>query len=183
MSTVLVPLAEGFEEIEAVTIIDVLRRAGLEVTTAALGARVVQGAHAISITADTTLDELDELDARFDAIALPGGMPGSSTLRDDPRLRERLQKAHGEGRVLAAVCAAPIALEAAGVLDGKEATCYPSFQDQIPSAAYSDAAVVEDGNILTSRGPGTAMAFAIALARRLAGPEVAAKLSAGMIIS
>ena len=179
MVQALVVLAEGFEEIEATTIVDVLRRARIEVTTASLGATLVQGSHGISIMADAKLDSLRA--QSFDAVVLPGGLPGSTSLRDDQRVHE-LVKVHVEqGRLVGAICAAPIALEAAGVLKGRRATSYPGHE--LPSARYVDDRVVEDGNVVTSRGPGTAFAFALHLVERLVGADVADRLRSGMLVS
>lgn len=179
---VLVPLAEGFEEIEAVTIIDVLRRAGIEVVTASLAASTsVKGAHGISVAADTTLDA--SRSGRFDAVVLPGGMPGAAHLRDDARVLAALKSVVAQGGTAAAICAAPIALEAAGLLAGRRATGYPGFREQLASAsARVEDRVVEDGPIVTSCGPGTALEFALALAARLAGRKTADDLRAGMLV-
>jgi protein deglycase len=176
---VLVPLADGFEEIEAVTIVDVLRRASIEVVTAALGDRDVRGSHGITLRADVRLDEVSS--ERFDAVVLPGGMPGSKTLRDDERLRKIVQRAAGAGKLVAAICAAPIALEAAGVLAGKRATSYPG--NELPSARYVEERVVADGSLVTSRGPGTALEFSLALVERLKGSDTANKLRADMLVA
>ena len=178
MVSAVVLLAEGFEEIEAITITDVLRRAKIEVTTASLGAQTVRGAHQIRVLADTTLDAAGERLA--DAVVLPGGMPGAANLRDDPRVTELIRRYAAEQKLVCAICAAPIALEAAGVLKGKRATCYPGYD--LPSAAYEEQRVVEDSNVITSRGPGTAMEFAMRLVDRLAGREVAAGLRRGMLV-
>lgn len=174
----LVPLAEGFEEIEAVTIIDVLRRAGVDVTIAALGDSPVTGSHGIPILADTSLDAV--LDADFDAVVLPGG-PGAQRLRDDERLRTVLQRSARAGRWVAAVCAAPIALEAAGVLAGKRATAYPG--NALPSAVQVEERVVVDGRVVTSRGPGTALEFALTVVERSLGRERAEALRTAMLVA
>lgn len=168
MSTALLLLAEGFEEIEAVTIIDVLRRGGVAVTTASLGGKHVKGSHDIVLEADTLLAEASVDD--FDALVLPGG-PAAKTLREDARAQAAIVRASRAGKWLAAVCAAPTALEAAGVLRGKRATAYPG--SQLPSAHYVEEAVVEDGKLVTSRGPGTSMAFALKLVERLNSADVA----------
>ena len=161
MKRVLVPLAEGFEELEAVTIIDVLRRAGLEVVVASLGSSPVTGSHGIRIAADTPLAALAEQD--FDMIALPGGMPGADHLKKDPRITEIVQRLHGNGRPVAAICAAPMVLASAGILDGRRATSYPGFlADAAKTTVVGDAVVVDRG-VITSRGPGTALDFALAL--------------------
>jgi 4-methyl-5(b-hydroxyethyl)-thiazole monophosphate biosynthesis len=164
---VLVPLAEGFEELEAVTIIDILRRAGIEVVVASLAGSTVTGSHGIRIATDTPLAALVEQD--FDMIALPGGMPGAEHLKNDPRIAEFVRRLHARGHPVAAICAAPMVLAAAGVLDGRRATSYPGFlAGAADTAVVGDAAVV-DRNVITSRGPGTALDFALALVEELAG--------------
>lgn len=168
MATALVLLADGFEEIEAVTIIDVLRRGEVVVTTASLGARRVTGSHQITLEADALLEGVAV--ENFDALVLPGG-PAAKTLREDARAQAAIQRAAAAGKLVAAVCAAPTALEAAGVLAGKRATAYPG--NPLPSARQVEDTVVEDGNVITSRGPGTTMAFALKLVERLSGAEVA----------
>ena len=168
MPTALVLLAEGFEELEAVTIIDVLRRGEVSVTTASLAAKHVTGSHQISLQADTLLESVNVED--FDALVLPGG-PASKTLREDEHAQATIKRAAAAGKLLAAVCAAPTALEVAGVLTGKRATSYPG--NPLPSARWVDETVVQDGDVITSRGPGTSMAFALALVERLRGAEVA----------
>jgi 4-methyl-5(b-hydroxyethyl)-thiazole monophosphate biosynthesis len=173
---VLVPLAEGFEELEAVTIVDVLRRAGLTVTVAALGSSPVKGSHAIQVTSDTTLDAVAK--SEFDAVVLPGG-PGAKRLRDDPRVIALVKRTAERGRLVAAVCAAPIVLEAAGVLVGKRATAYPG--SVLPSAEQVEERVVVDGEVVTSRGPGTALEFSLALVEKLVGAAKASELSTAMI--
>jgi 4-methyl-5(b-hydroxyethyl)-thiazole monophosphate biosynthesis len=165
MARALLLLAEGFEEIEAVTVIDILRRASVDVTVAALGASPVRGSHGIAVGADATL--ADTLGQAFDALILPGGMPGSRHLKEDPRVLELVRQQVAAGKLTAAICAAPIALEAAGVLAGRRATSYPG--EELPSARTSEERVVEDGPIVTSRGPGTAIDFALALVTRLVG--------------
>lgn len=167
MPDALVVLAEGFEEIEAVTVIDVLRRASVEVTVAALTSSPVRGARRIAVQADVPLAEVES--RSFDAVVLPGGMPGAKHLKEDPRVLELVRRQVAAGKLTAAICAAPIALEAAGVLEGRRATCYPGYD--LPSARMSEERVVEDGPIVTSRGVGTALDFALALVARLVGPE------------
>jgi protein deglycase len=167
---VLVPLAEGFEELEAVTIIDVLRRAGLEVVVASLGSSPVTGSHGIRIAADTPLAALAEQE--FDMIALPGGMPGADHLKKDPRITEIVQRLHENGRPVAAICAAPMVLASAGILDGRRATSYPGFLADASKTTVVGDAVVVDRGVITSRGPGTALDFALALVEILGGPDV-----------
>jgi 4-methyl-5(b-hydroxyethyl)-thiazole monophosphate biosynthesis len=178
MSKVVLVLAEGFEEIEAVTAIDVLRRAGVQVTIAGLEAGAVRGSHDIAIVAERPIDGVSA--ANFDALLLPGGMPGAAHLRDDARVKALVQAFAGAGKLCAAICAAPIALEAAGVLAGRRATSYPGFE--LPSASYVNENVVTDGNLVTSRGVGTALEFALTLVERLVDAETAAQLRQRMLI-
>lgn len=168
MKRVLVPLAEGFEELEAVTIIDMLRRAGIEVVVAALAENPVTGSHGIALSADVTLDDVSGQE--FDLIALPGGMPGAANLRDDPRIGGIIRRLHEGGRHVAAICAAPMVLAAAGVLEGRRATCFPGFLDRTADLILVDEPVVVDGRVITSRGPGTALDFALELVAQLLGP-------------
>ena len=168
MAKVLVPLADGCEEIEAVTIIDLLRRAGIEVVSAGLKPGIVKASRGVQLVPDVTL-EVALQDDDYDMVVLPGGMPGAAHLKEDARILELLKKMAADGKYIAAICAAPMVLAEAGVLDGKQATSYPGFLDARPGVSVSAAAVVEDGKVLTSRGPGTAMDFALALVERLAG--------------
>lgn len=171
MSRVLVLLAEGFEEIEAVTVVDLLRRAGIETLTAALGGRTVTGSHGIAVTADAGLDAVDP--AAFDMIVLPGGLPGADHLKADARVIDLLRRFAESGRYTAAICAAPGVLAHAGLLAGRTATSYPGFlaADSAPGLRLADDPVVIDGRIVTSRGPGTAIEFGLALIGLLEGPE------------
>ena len=181
MSRVCVLLANGFEEIEAVTIIDVLRRAEIEVTLLGVEAREVEGSHGIRIQTDRRLSEVSN--ESWDIVALPGGMPGAATLRDDPQVQALLRSQHEKGGRLAAICAAPIALARAGVLAGRKATSYPGFEDQLTGASIVAGTVVRDGTITTSRGPGTAMEFALRLVADLRGADVASTLADRMLVS
>ncbi len=167
MKRVLVPLAPGFEELEAVTIVDILRRAGAEVVVAALAETPVVGSHGIALAADAPLDRV--ADQEFDLIALPGGMPGAAHLCDDARIGRIVRRQHEAGRPIAAICAAPMVLAAAGLLEGRRATSFPGYLADTAHAELLDAPVVEDGGIITSRGPGTALDFALALVERLLG--------------
>lgn len=178
---VLVPLANGFEEIEAITIIDLLRRAGIEVTVAGVDGATVTGSHGIAVKTDAMLDEAAR--GTYDMLVLPGGEPGASTLRDDARVQALIQRFHREGGYLAAICAAPKALAAAGVLDGRQATSFPGYLDKEPAPGmrYEARPVVIDGTIITSRGPGTAMDFALALIETLAGAPQRAAVEARLM--
>ncbi len=180
MPRVCVLLANGFEEIEAITIIDVLRRAEVEVVAVSLGPNPVRGAHAVAIQADKDLNQA--LKESWDMVILPGGIPGATTLRDDARVQDLLKRQNKDGKKIGAICAAPIALGKAGILAGKKATSYPGFEGELVGAKYQEAAVVRDGNIITSRGPGTAMEFSLHLAADLMGQPTADQLRKGMLV-
>ena len=179
MPRVLVPLAEGFEEIEAVTIIDVLRRANIDVVVAGLKPGAVTGSHGIRIDTDIALEDARSED--YTLIALPGGMPGADHLDQDPRVRRLVQEMAAVGKIVSAICAAPKVLAGAGLLEGRRATSYPGFLDPQRAHCLEDA-VVTDGNLITSRGPATAMAFALTLVETLAGPAKRAELEQRMLV-
>jgi 4-methyl-5(b-hydroxyethyl)-thiazole monophosphate biosynthesis len=166
----LVPIADGFEEIEAVTIIDILRRGGIDVTVAAVGDMRPTGSHGIGIECDAPMEACAE--ERMDAIVLPGG-PGTRHLRDSAGVRALLIEHARRGALVAAICAAPTVLEAAGLLKGKRATSHPDQKPEMKSCRYEETAVVEDENIITSRGAGTSIEFAAAVVRRLSGEDAA----------
>lgn len=178
----IVLLAEGFEEIEAVTPIDVLRRAGAQVTLAGLGSLTVTGAHGVTYAA--CIDVSQALDHTYDLIVFPGGMPGAKNLGDSAEARALAEKNLAEGRLVAALCAAPVmTLGAWGLLDGRKATCYPGMEGMFPgSVTFVADRVVTDGDIITSRGPGTALEFSITLAGRLFGERVSKQLAEGMLL-
>lgn len=180
MAKVVVPLADGFEEIEATSIIDVLRRAGIEVTAAGLHSGPIEGAHRIKIVPDTTIDMITSAD--FDMIVLPGGQPGSDNLNASEMVRRLLLEFHTKGKLTGAICAAPYVLAGAGILDGKKATSYPSYSGKLGGAIYEEKTVVEDGHIMTSRGPGTAVYFALAIVERLAGKDKANAVKTSMLV-
>jgi len=171
MANVLVPLAQGCEELEAVTIIDLLRRAGIHVTSAGLDAAPVRASRGTVLLPDTTLDAVQDQD--FDMIVLPGGLPGADHLDADPRIHDLLQRLHADGKYVAAICAAPKVLASSGLLNGRRATSYPGSLDGINTEdlQYQQDAVVIDGTIITSRGPGTAMDFALTLIEQLLGKQ------------
>ncbi|MBM4280935.1 MAG: DJ-1/PfpI family protein [Deltaproteobacteria bacterium] len=184
-------LADGFEEIEAITVVDVLRRAGVCVSvlggsTTGAGAppRRATGSHGLSVIVDAALVDVVAGGARFDAVVLPGGLPGATNLRDDARVRDFVVGQHAQGAVLAAVCAGPIALARFGLLRGKKATCYPGFEAELTGAVVDTrAAVVVDGDVITSRGVGTSLAFALALVERLVDADAARTLAEKMLVS
>ena len=169
MSRALVPLAQGCEELEAITITDLLVRAGVEVTTAGLDDQTVIASRGAHIIPDTNINSIkNEI---FDLVVLPGGLPGANHLRDDARLQSLLQQHAQNNKLIAAICAAPKALAAAGLLDGKKVTCYPGALGDYPELNIQSSAIEIDGQIITSRGPGTAMDFALCLIEHLKGPE------------
>ncbi len=171
MARVLVPLAQGCEELEAVTVVDLLRRAGIEVVTAGLEKGPVKCSRGVVLVPDATLDEV--LDQSFDMVVLPGGLPGADHLQNDPRIRELLRRMHREGGYTAAICAAPKVLADAGLLESRQATSYPGVLEamDLPATRLLEKPVVVDEKVVTSRGPGTAMEFALELIGLLLGKE------------
>lgn len=171
MKKVAVLLADGFEEVEAITSVDYLRRAGIEVILTSIAELKVTGSHDIVILADTTLAALrDDLDG----IILPGGMPGAANLAQSKTLIAFIDKMNRNNKLLAAICAAPaLVLGKSGLLKGRKFTCYPGFEKEVTGANFSTESVVLDGNILTSRGPGTAAEFTIAIIEYLLGIDAA----------
>jgi 4-methyl-5(b-hydroxyethyl)-thiazole monophosphate biosynthesis len=171
MKHVIVPLADGFEEIEAIAVIDLLRRAGLRVTVAGLGALSATGSHAITVACDARFEDCDAEGA--DALVLPGGMPGSKRLREHEGVRAAVAALDAKGRLLGAICAAPTVFASCGILRGRRATSHPAHAGEMTDCVYEERAVVEDGNVITSRGAGTSIEFAAALIARLAGEDAA----------
>jgi len=177
---VYVHLAEGFEEIEALTIVDLLRRAGVETETVSVTGKLpVTGSHDIKVVADILFE--DAVYGSCDMIVLPGGMPGSTNLAAHDGLREKILSFHNQGKRLAAICAAPLVLGRAGVLKGKKATCYPGFEKELEGAECLETAVVSGGGIITSRGPATAIPFALAIIEELKGKDAADGIAAGIL--
>jgi len=181
MARVLVPLATGSEELEAVTLIDLLRRAQIEVVSAGLTSGPVKCSRGTVLIPDVTLDEALHQD--FDMIVLPGGQPGAAHLEQDGRVIALLKKMAAAGKYTAAICAAPKVLAVAGLLDDKRFTSYPKAVDltEFPRARPESRAVVRDGTVLTSRGPGTAMDFALELIETLADRTVRDRVEAGLV--
>lgn len=181
MPKALVALAQGCEEVEAVTAIDLLRRANIEVVSASLSPDPVICSRGVVLIADTTLEKAARMDD-FDIVILPGGLPGADNLADSPLLNQVLKKMAAEGRYIAAICAAPRVLAKAGLLEGKRVTAYPGFIEggNYPGVHYTGGAVEVDGKIVTSRGPGTAMDFALTLIELLAGESTRNTVEAGL---
>lgn len=168
---VLVPLAQGCEELEAVTITDLLTRAGFTVVTAGLDDQPVKASRGMVLLPETTMEQI--MSASFDAMVLPGGLPGANHLRDNEYVQKKLKQMAAEEKFIAAICAAPKALATAGLLENKKVTSYPGSLDDFPvtGMTYVDDPVVVDGRLVTSRGPGTAMDFTLTLIELLAGKE------------
>lgn len=180
MARVLIPLAQGCEELEAVTIIDLLRRAGIEVVTAGLDDQPVKASRGVTLVPDTTLD--DALKQDYDLVALPGGLPGADYLNEDQRVQALLIKMAGENKFTTAICAAPRVLASAGLLDGKRATGFPGILEKmnLANTEIETNPVVQDGKVITSRGPGTAMDFALTLIENLSGSEKRQEVENGL---
>lgn len=172
-------LADGFEEIEALATLDILRRCDLPVETVSIQAtRTVRGAHGLVVEADNLLQP-GALDGS-EAIVLPGGMPGAANLGRSATVRESIVRQAAEGRVIAAICAAPMVPGCLGLLRGRRATCYPGFEDRLDGAILEAAPVVRDGNFITGNGPAAAFEFAFTLALLFAGAEKVDEVKHGM---
>lgn len=176
-----VHLADGFEEIEALTVVDVLRRADMAVETVSVtGKQFVRGAHDITVAADILFEEADY--HQCEMIVLPGGMPGTLNLGKHQGLCSQMVDFSEKGKWLAAICAAPSVLGRLSLLKGKRGTCYPGFEDQLIGADYSEDRVVVDGNVVTSKGPGTAIEFSLKLVELLKSKQIADGIRKGMIV-
>ncbi|MBR3373889.1 MAG: DJ-1/PfpI family protein [Bacteroidaceae bacterium] len=180
MKKAIVFLAEGFEEVEALTVVDVLRRGGVEVTTMSITEDpYVDGAHGIEVLADADNEyEIDDADM----IVLPGGMPGASNLRASAVVCDGVLSFVKAGKLVGAICAAPFVLGELGVLNGKKATCYPGFEDKLQGAAYTATRVQRDGNIITGNGPSSALPFALALLAAITDDDTAQQVADGMLV-
>ena len=180
MACVLVPLAQGCEELEAVTVIDLLRRAGIEVVTAGLDEQPVRASRGVVLVPDMTLDAAMQKD--YDMIVLPGGLPGADNLGNDGRIIRLLVQMSEAGKYTAAICAAPAVLAKAGLLEGKRATSFPGSlkAGSVPGLEYVEQPVVADGKVITSRGPGSAMDFALELIEVLLSKQVRNEVEAGL---
>ena len=174
-------LAPGFEEVEAISVVDVLRRAGIEVTIASTdGVPAQTGAHDITVSVDAGLEELAV--APFDLVVLPGGMPGSLNLAESPLVRAFLRSADDAEKWLGAICAGPLALDSAGLLRGRRYTCYPGFQERIESGTWTGARTERDGRIVTGKGPGAALEFGLLLVQVLGLEARSRELAEAMLV-
>lgn len=174
METVAVLFAEGFEEVEGLTQVDFLRRAGFKVITAGVGGKQITGGHDITIVTDM---EVSELPDTLDGVVIPGGMPGAANVAASKAAMNIIGKLNNSGKLVAAICAAPaVVLSPAGVLTGKKATCYPGYEDRLTDSHFVEQRVVKADNVITSRGPGTAAEFAVEIIRYFKGDEAAEKI-------
>jgi 4-methyl-5(b-hydroxyethyl)-thiazole monophosphate biosynthesis len=176
MAKALVLIAPGFEEIETSTIVDILRRCNVEVTMAGLKLDIIEGSHGIGFKVDKSIEEVSVKD--FDAVICPGGAPGYENLRKDQRVLSMIKEAFNSNKLVAAICASPAVLSDAGILEGKSCTIYPGMEEELKKGGgkFKRGLVVVDGNIVTSRGPATALLFALKLAEKLVGKEVVKKV-------
>ena len=182
MKKVFIFLADGFEEIEAIAPIDILRRAELDVVTVSISdSKTVTGAHGIKVEADQLFTETTF--GENDYYVLPGGYDGMLNLSAHQGVNELLTKQHSEGKKLAAICASPSVLGKLGILEGKEAICYPGFEGKLTGAVISKKSVVEDGNVITGKGPGVAVQFALKIVESLKGKETASQVSDSLMLN
>jgi len=173
MSRIVVFLAEGFEEIEAIVPVDILRRGGVEVTIAGIGGEVITGAHGVRIFTDTVLDSVDQF-ADYDGCMLPGGLPGATNLANCWEVNELIINMFNDNRLVSAICASPaVVLAKLGILDNRQAVCYPGAESFAPECDFGDQPVLTDGNLITGRGPGYASDFGLAVLKALEGEEAA----------
>jgi protein deglycase len=181
MKKAVVCLAEGFEEIEAVGTIDILRRAGIETVVVSVSGRLpVSGAHQIIVQTDQLVEKTDF--SGVDMIVLPGGMPGAQHLKEHKLLREKLLVFHQSGKFIGAICAAPMVLGDLGILENRKATCYPGFESHLKSAILLPDAVVEDQHVVTGKGPGFVFEFALKLVEKLSGKEKAGVVAGQLLL-
>lgn len=172
-------LANGFEEIEALSVVDILRRAEIETKTVGVTGKEITGTHGITVKADITVEDVDKND--IDAVVLPGGMPGAVNLKNSAEVEQLLLLCVGSGKVTAAICAAPLVLGNLGLLENKTATCYPGFEEELKGAKILRQNVCVDGNIITASGPAAANEFAFALVDKLKNSTASAKIRKGML--
>lgn len=177
MIKILVLLAEGFEEVEALTPVDYLRRTGIHVDMVSLTDDLkVKGAHGIEVLANKRVEEITE-HSNYSGVIIPGGLPGATNLRDDDRVIKLVREFNEKGRLVAAICAGPIVLQRAGIIREKNVTSYPGFEKELNDSKYKEEIVVQDGNIITARGPAAAVYFAIKISEHLQGGEKADRKS------
>lgn len=171
-------LADGFEETEALAPVDILRRAGIAVTTVGVGGKVIAGSHKIPVTADITLDEFTAEDMQ--GVILPGGMPGVKNLYAEQRVLDTVNKAYQNDLFVCAICAAPMILGRLGIVSGRKATCFPGFEDELKGAEVTGEKVVVDGKVITAKGAGCALDFGFAITAQVADEETACRVASSM---
>lgn len=179
MKNTFIVLAEGFEEIEAITVIDILRRLKIRCDICGLNTIHVKGAHGIELKVDNIFSQMDFNE--YDVLILPGGMPGADNLKSDRRLIDLLVKYNDEGKLIAAICAAPIVLKEAGIIKGKKITSFPACRPEFTESIYFEAPAVQDNNIITGRGPGAAAEFAFMIAGNIIGQDIVKALEKTMV--
>lgn len=180
MNKIMVMLADGFEEVEALTVVDVLRRADVQCDMVSIDEnRNVAGSHKITVRSDYSIDEVNT--SEYDGIVLPGGMPGAVNLRNSIKVVETVKDYYSTGKIVAAICAAPIVLDKAGIIAGKRITSYPSFESQLRNCIYCQDTVCIDNHIITSRGPSTALAFAYEILNAIGKEKETEELKEGML--
>lgn len=172
-------LANGFEEVEAIATVDMLRRAELDVCTVGVGGDIVTGSHNITVGCDIS-ESLAEPDETLQAVVLPGGMPGTLNLEKSPVVQKFIDYAHDNNKIIAAICAAPSILGHKGLLNGKKAICFPGFEEELHGAELSEKSVCKDGNIITGKGAGVAVDFGLAIAAEFAGEAKARAVRASI---
>lgn len=178
---VIVFLADGFEEVEALTVVDYLRRMDIVVDTVSISnEEKVKGAHDIIVLADKKIDEVNDLNL-YDGVIIPGGLPGSTNLRDNDKVIDIVKKMNESNKLTAAICAGPIVLERAGIIKGKKVTSYPGFGQELKDSIYEEDSVVRDGSIITARGPALAVDFALEIVRYFLGDDKAEELKKGIL--
>ncbi|NLW41056.1 MAG: DJ-1/PfpI family protein [Tissierellia bacterium] len=182
MKKVLLLLAEGFEEVEALTTVDYLRRMDIIVDICSIhGEKKVRGAHRVVVEADKNLEEVKSI-KNYDGLVIPGGLPGATNLRDDGRVIELVQQFNQEGKLIAAICAGPIVLQRAGIIKDKKVTSYPGFDNDLKESQYLEDLVVQDGNIITARGPAVAVYFALKIVEKLVGEDKKEELKKDILL-
>ena len=172
--------ADGFEEVEAVATLDVIRRAGIEIQSVGIGSEIIQGSHNMKFICDKTDSEIS-VSNNLKGIILPGGMPGTTNLMNDSAVNKYIDFCAENNLLICAICAAPMILGRKGLLNGKEAICFPGFEDELSGAVISDKFVCRDGNIITAKGMGVALEFGLALVAALRGEDTAAQLRAAVM--
>jgi 4-methyl-5(b-hydroxyethyl)-thiazole monophosphate biosynthesis len=179
MSKVILFLADGFEEIEAITVVDVLRRADIKCDICGLNSINIKGAHGIEVKCDKIFKDISE--SEYDVVVLPGGMPGAKNLKENSGVVSLVSSFYKQGKIVAAICAAPIVLDEAGIIKGKTITSYPDLE--LGQCNYVEQVVAEDKNIVTSRGPATTIYFALKLVEKLVGNKKADELKSEMMLA